>query len=234
MAGIDQYTKLLLHCDGADGSTSFPDSSDSGHTVTANGDAQVDTAQSKFGGASGLFDGNSDNLTIPDSDDWSLGSADFTLDWWIRFNAAIHNANYIGQIADGNNRWGCAYNSNVFYAMYIVDSATAKADYNKAWSPSTNTWYHIAVVRSGDDILWFVDGVEQNPTATVSLPAGYSLPNLGSVAHIGGYSNDGFFNGWMDEVRVSKGIARWTSNFTPPTASYSRPSGFGIGNPYIF
>src|SRR3990167_10480500 len=57
----------------------------SAHVITANGDAQIDTAQSKFGGASGLFDGTGDTLTIPDSDDFNFGAGDFTVEWFARF-----------------------------------------------------------------------------------------------------------------------------------------------------
>jgi len=78
MAVDDSYTKLLLHMDGADGSTTFTD--EAGHTVTANGNAQIDTAQNVFGGASGLFDGSSGYLTVPDSEDWNFGTGDFTFD----------------------------------------------------------------------------------------------------------------------------------------------------------
>lgn len=85
MAFIDTYTKLLLHCDGTDGSTTFSDNGVTGHTVTANGNAQIDTAQSKFGNASGLFDGTGDYLTIPDHADWNFGTGNFTIDAWIRF-----------------------------------------------------------------------------------------------------------------------------------------------------
>ena len=78
---------LLLHCDGTDGSTSFIDSSSSGHTVTAVGNAQIDTAQYKFGGASALFDGSGDYLTVPDSSDFNFGANPVTIDFWVKFNA---------------------------------------------------------------------------------------------------------------------------------------------------
>ena len=86
-AGGGAQTVLLLHCDGTDGATTFTDSSDTSHTVTANGNAQIDTDQSKFGGASGLFDGTGDYLSIPDSADWDFGTGDWTIDFLIRFNA---------------------------------------------------------------------------------------------------------------------------------------------------
>ena len=84
----DVNTLLLLHCNGADTSTTFIDSSRSHKTVTPNGNSQIDTAQSKFGGASSLFDGTGDYLSVPDSEDWNFGTGSFTFDFWVRFNAA--------------------------------------------------------------------------------------------------------------------------------------------------
>ena len=84
--GFDSYNKLLLHCDGAAGSTTFTDSSDSGHTVTANGSFELTTTDNewKFGGAGATADGTSGTwLSVPDSTDWAFGSGNFTLDMWI-------------------------------------------------------------------------------------------------------------------------------------------------------
>src|SRR3990167_5725818 len=75
----DSYTQLLLHCDGVDAATTFTD--EIGKAVTANGNAQIDTAQKKFGTASGLFDGTGDYLSLADSDDWNFGAGDFTIDF---------------------------------------------------------------------------------------------------------------------------------------------------------
>ncbi|MDI6787615.1 MAG: hypothetical protein QME51_04520, partial [Planctomycetota bacterium] len=83
--GIDDaYTKALLHFDGTDASTTFID--ESGKIWTRYGNAQIDTAQSKFGGASGLFDGAGDYITTPDHNDFNLGSGNFTVDLRVRFN----------------------------------------------------------------------------------------------------------------------------------------------------
>src|SRR3990167_5305793 len=87
---FDTDCVLMLHMDGTDGATTFTDSSDNAKTMTAVGNAQIDTAQSKFGGASGLFDGTGDWLTTPDSTDWDLGTGDFTIDFWIRFSSVAN------------------------------------------------------------------------------------------------------------------------------------------------
>jgi hypothetical protein len=90
---------------------------------------------------------------------------------------------------------------------------------------SKDTWYHIAIVRYGtgiNNVYAFVNGVSQTLTWHNSLAAAASMPDVGAVLTIGGsaYGGDSL-NGWIDEVRISKGIARWTANFTAPTSAYS-------------
>lgn len=85
MAVDDSYTKALLHFNGIDTSTTFRD--ESGKTWTGGGTAQLDTAQKKLGTASLLLDGNSDYISTPDHADFDVGSGDFTIDFWVRFNA---------------------------------------------------------------------------------------------------------------------------------------------------
>ena len=220
----DSYTKLMLHCDGADASTTFTD--EIGKTVTAVGNAQIDTAQQKFGTGSGLFDGTGDYLTVPDSDDWNFGTGDFTIDKRVRFNdIASSSRGFIGQYVDVDNQW-------YFYRdvddtklyFYAILGGVVKANYNVVWSPSINTWYHLALVRSGTNIYMFIDGVSQTLTVTTAISTN-SMPDLAAVLTIGTMGvGTKMMNGWMDEVRVSKGIARWTANFTPSTSAYATGS----------
>lgn len=216
--GIDAYTVLMLHMDGTDASTTFTDSSSSAKTATANGDAQIDTAQSVFGGASGKF--NSGGLTIPDSDDWTIDD-DYTVDFRLRFNS-VGTTQLVGTInvdPGGNYGWVLFYQSNVLY-FYISTNGTALPSISGSFSPSTGTWYHIAATRSGTTAYLFVDGVQ---IATGTLSDGY---NSTATFDVGKRSSGTAFqlNGWIDELRISKGIARWTSNFTPPTEAYSEVS----------
>lgn len=120
VGGNDQYTKLLLHCDGADASTTFTDASQAAHgNATPNGNAQVDTAQSKFGGASALFDGTGDFLSYADHADWHFGSGDFMADFWVRFNS-VSTAKFIGQWGGSTDLgWLIQYQS--FAASVLLD-----------------------------------------------------------------------------------------------------------------
>lgn len=227
--GNDSYTKLLLHCNGTDGSTSFPDASASNHTVTANGNAQVDTAQSKFGGASALFDGNGDYLSIPDNDDWHFMNGDFTFDCWARFANVTVERGLIGQNQDSNAYWDIYVTTdNKLLLEYRIGGAyRARFNMTNSYSFSINTWYHLAVVRSGSTCYMFVDGVSQAVTQQYAFDDA-NITNLTASFVVGTSGYVGFefyYNGHLDEIRLSKGIARWTSNFTPPTEEYSASGG---------
>lgn len=213
----DTYTKLMLHCDGTDTSTTFTD--EIGKTVTANGNAQIDTAQKKFGTASGLFDGTGDYLSVPDSDDWNFGTGDFTIDCQVRFNSVSGDQTIISQWGTGQEAWWLRYASTVLY--FGVNNASGYHSEN--WTPSTNTWYHIAVVRNGTNLKIYVDGVALSAGKDVT---GLDINNTTALLYVGSIqAGSGYeFNGWIDELRISKGIARWTANFTPPTSAYSATS----------
>jgi hypothetical protein len=226
LSGPDAYTVLLLHCDGADGSTTFTDSSSSAKSVTANGNAQIDTAQSKFGGASGLFDGTTDYLTLADSSDWAFGTGDFTIDFWVRFNGdSANDMRILRQFVDTDNYWEihktAGTSSGDFYFFYRNAAAT-KAYYKYTWDPSANTWYHIALVRNGTNFYLFLDGVLTSWTTVTTAISTNDLGDIGAGTLYIGASSDASksLNGWLDEFRISKGIARWTSGFSVPTEAY--------------
>lgn len=230
MSGLDNYTKLLLHCDGADGSTNFIDSSFSGKTITAVGNAQIDTAQYKFGGASALFDGNGDRLSVPDSDDWAFGSGNFTIDFWVRFNtfpAEGVRAMFYSQNDGAGNYMQFMIGLNSGVKQMLFRALASGIDITTGWfnvTMNTATWYHIALVRTGNDFKIFQDG-----TQIITITDTDAMPNITANLVIGDWAGQTGYclNGWIDEFRVSKGIARWTANFTPPTGPYSRAvSGF--------
>jgi hypothetical protein len=228
-APLDSNTKLLLHCNGADASTSFLDSSGQDHIMTANGTAQIDTAQKKFGSASGLFDGNSDYLTVDDSDDWYFGSNNFTIDCWVRFNAlpgeGLVAMLFCQKVDDSNLVFFGLYNNGAAKFWYFGARSTADGEYISVIKTATvvvDTWYHIALVRSGNDFKIFQDGVQVGTTVTDADP----VLNYASALAIGAQpaGDTHFLNGWIDEYRISNGVARWTTNFTPEMAEYEGSS----------
>jgi len=220
----DKYCVVMLHMDGLDGSTTFID--ESGKTWTPVGNVQIDTAQSKFNGVSGLFDGTNDYITTADSVDWRLDSGSnsnkWTVDFWVRFNGDPGTATqgFVSQWADVNNFWGIALAGNTLY-FNVRSGAAQLIEIFPAWNPAGDTWYHVAVIKDGTNgYMMFINGTQIGVTTTDTDP----MPDIASVLYVGGYFNavgaSFYLNGWLDEFRISKGIARWTANFTPPTKPY--------------
>ena len=217
MAVDDSYSKALLHMDGTDASTTFTD--ESGKTWTARGNAQIDTAQSVFGGASGLFDGTDDYIDTPDSNDWYLDDGNnanyWTIDFWVRF-ANTNIGGIVSQIKSATEWWSlhCSTGYLYFEAMY----GTPQISLYKAFSGSINTWYHAAIVKDGTTYRFFKGGVSLGTGTSTGV-----LQNYANSLYIGRGRNDSneyYLNGWLDELRISKGIARWTDDFTPPVYAY--------------
>lgn len=220
----DTYTKLMLHCDGTDASTTFTD--EIGKTVTAVGNAQLDTAQKKFGTAAILLDGTGDYATVPDNDDWNFGSGDFTIDFFIRWTGSVPtNQVFFSQATDGaggtTQYMRLRKNSNNLTFTVIDTGAVEVVNFSNSFSPSVDTWYHLMVVRNGSTWMVFIDGIKGSTTATsaTAYPNYSGVFSIGTLLQNGSTSED--VNGWIDEFRISKGIARYTANFTPPTAAYS-------------
>ncbi len=230
-SGNDANTVSLLHMDGTDAATSFPDcAAGSSHSWTANGNAQIDTAQSEFGGASGLFDGTGDYLTTADSSDWDFGTGDFTIDGWVRIPNTT-GGTVIGHNEGVNGEWEVYVNGANNYLAFegSFTDATAIQVRNTSNPIALNTWTHFAIVRSSNTLTMYASGT---PNGTQDA-TGKTL-NMIPTGGIGiGARNAGtsLYNGWIDELRVSKGIARWTAAFDPPTEAYTGACGGGMPRP---
>ena len=199
---------LLLRGDGANGSTTILDESYSPKTVTAVGNAQISTAQSKYGGSSILFDGTGDYLTVASNAGFVFGTGDFTVELWIR--TADTAGGLVTRIAGGAGNWDLVLNVS---SVYFQSQYNATNLYNRsATTILDNNWHHLAVCRSGTSHRCFFDGVQQGATVTDSNNySGTGDLRIGSDAY-------GDFNGYIDDLRITKGVARYTSNFTPPGA----------------
>lgn len=217
----DSYTRALLHMNGASGSTVFTD--ETGKTWSATGDAYLNISQSKFGGASLLVDGNGDYISTNDSADWDLGQ-NFTIDFWARFNQVPSATLLLGTNAMDSRYntpgWLVSYQQEVGGLRFSGCQGYASWPLNlfTPWTPQAGTWYHVAITRDGTNtIRTFINGQQ-----TGSLVNSYGLSSGTQNLFVGGINglSPGSLNGNIDEVRISKGIARWTANFTPPTHEY--------------
>ncbi len=209
----DEFTKLLLHFDG-----DFKDSSNSVHAIASNiGLASTPDSPLIPDSDIASFDGINDSLSIPDSNDWDMGTGDFTIDFWVRLDSGATGDNTIfwqGTNENMANFLDIDLNANklrLFLNNFSVQ-------HSLTWSPSFNTWYHVAVVRSGDTFTSFIDGTSIG-TTTDSDGWGNFLENF-IIGHRNNISTT-FLKGKLEEFRISKGIARWTANFTRPTEPHN-------------
>ncbi|HEX2994517.1 MAG TPA: LamG-like jellyroll fold domain-containing protein [Anaerolineales bacterium] len=215
----DNYTVVLLHMNGTDESTVFAD--ESGKEWTAAGNAQIDIAESKFGGASGLFDGSGDSISTPDHDNFHLSDHDWTFDFWVRFNTLSSDTNLITQYEDADNWmkvWVDTDPSRLYFAQTSGGEVTAQFYANAAFA--LNTWYHIVVERKGNSPKIAVNGTFRAVTEDVTI-ANKTFDNLDGALTLGMYEGLDLLDGQIDEFRFSNGIARWITNFTPPVSAYS-------------
>ena len=211
---------LLLHMDGASGSTTFTDSSGTPKTVTASG-ATISTTQSKFGGASGSF-GASAYATSPISSAFEFGTGDFCVEAFV-FITSFSNARIvgIGQGANGGGPytgWSLRITSTLV-GFYRYDGAT-ETDRSTSHSAAANAWHHIAVSRSSGTLNTYLNGTR---LASVTDTTSYNRINSDNL-EIGGVNFGGTtipLNGYIDELRITKGTARYTgSTITVPTAPF--------------
>lgn len=175
------------------------------------GDAQINTSAVKYGTGSIRFDGN-DYLVLPHSSELTLNSSDWTIEGWVNFSSG--------------NDW------SIFTKTSTVGSVTGlvlKGDSNRwvlqtagvnhfviSWTPTVGQWYHFAAVRNGNSATMYIDG---NAIGSGTLN---NTSDSGGRVYIGwNASQDEYLNGYLDDFRVTKGVARYTQNFTPPTSSLS-------------
>jgi hypothetical protein len=211
-------TVLLLKGDGTNGSTTILDGSKvagSPKTVTAVGNAQISTAiADPFGNSTKgviAFDGDGDRLTCTLAS--NIGTGDFTLEAWAYINVLTTNRPII-QIGDINNTLGILL--YVTSAGRIAIAANlVNAIIGTTQTVSTATWTHLAVTKSAGTIRTFVNGV--NDGSVSNSNSFINTVRIGSELFSGTTGTQ--LNGYLDEIRITT-VARYTANFTPPTAPF--------------
>jgi Domain of unknown function (DUF1833) len=204
-APIGGNTVLLAHFDGVDGATTTTDSGPNSHTITFAGGVEIDTAQSKFGGSSVLVPSGS--WTTDSSADFTWGTGDFSIDFWYRTADVTAQQNIIGWHANNVIYKPAGSSALIYYnSANVIITSTAIVN---------NTWYHGELSRSSGSTKLFINGTQEGST--------YADSNnyTGTVIKSPSDTGSGW---WLDEVRVLKGEAAHTANFTPETAAY------GAGN----
>jgi hypothetical protein len=227
-------TKLLLHFDGADDGTSFPDSSREGHSITRTGTV-TKTGQKKFGTASAYFDGN-DGLTTSDTSDFTFGTDPFTIECWVYVTsgAAFNtpSASDAGFLFCGDS--SATSTRSVEFTIYrgelragLYNSDSSSATYISGGTINDETWYHVALSRTASD-AWaiYVDGSRVATSSTTkTLPQNANSGQIAIGARIEGGSLGQYFDGYIDDYRITKGVGRYSgASFTAPTAAFTNPT----------
>lgn len=210
---------LLLGFNHSNGATSFTDDSGT-FTVTGENGGAVTTSQSKFGTGSldipGTTGAQRGQIAQAANAGFDFGSGDFTIECWARYVSG--NGTPAWHIFDANqtgtSRFILRYNATTTL-QFGINGGSTTIQHTYTWT--SGTWIHLAVTRSGNDYRMFVDGSPTSPTTDASaINAGTTALYIGNSD-----SNDGF-GGQIDEVRFTKGVARYTASFTPPSAAFPR------------
>jgi hypothetical protein len=220
----DPYQMLLVRGEGADGSKVFTDSSPKARPLTAGGNAFVDASASAAGNSSIGLDSAS-YVSAAASADFNYGTGPFTIDLWFA-PAALPPAGVqaallmqAGSNAADTTLGGAGLElfGNELYFVGNIGGTVYHPFYGNALhtQPLTaGTWYHAAVTRNNNTVTLFLNGVIQS-SAAVSGAANNSSGSL-SIGRYGDFNGD-YFTGWIDNVDVAKGIARWSSSFSTTT-----------------
>ncbi len=184
------------------------------HSLNGYGEAISD--KGAFG-SYGYFDGSGDYLSVPAHADWNFGAADFTFETWFRPEEVTSSTDYILSLDRSDNNIHLRIKDSKFNFGGST-SGTSRWNIDGTTTVAANQWYHIAGVRTGNTFKLFVNGIQEGGDDTYTGSAATD-PAIFIGLEDTGHSN--YFKGWLDETRISKGIARWTSNFIPETQPYS-------------
>jgi hypothetical protein len=207
---------LLLHGDGTNGSTTITDSSPRPKTVTAVGNAQISTAQSKFGGASIGCISPSGQLSVAASQEFAFDSGNFTIEFWYYPTTDTEQQSPFTQYTStqgiGSHGLFLNYATNTI-TWYLNGNASTRIT-QTGGLPALNAWTHIAGVRDSGVVKLYFNGVALADQETILSSMGKS----DAIFEFGSISAP--LVGYIDDIRITKGIARYTANFTPPTLPF--------------
>jgi hypothetical protein len=214
--------------------TGILDESSYARTLTAVGNAARTTAQFKYGIASLTFDGTGDRVTVPNTVDLQFAGGDFTVEGWFRFLVKTDTQALLGH-------WGGTTSTSSWFLFIIsgkltcrIGSGAVLTDVAATWVPTLGQWYHIAADRAGTTVRLYIDGVVVATNAAYSSP----LNNPTDVLSLGAIGSTNAqptfdFNGQMDEVRITKGLAQYAGAFTPPSGPFPRDTVGATARPYV-
>ena len=211
-------TKLLLPFDGSNGATTTSDLSDSNHSITFNTSDTVSTAQSKFGGSSAYV---TSYIRTSSSDVCNMGTGEFTIEGWFYLTSFSNSFSFFDQWAvDASGNWQIWHSTGAtgkirwyYSGVSLLQSTTTL---------SLNQWYHLAFVRSSGVLKIYINGTADVTTASFSSQYGKTGTLWMGKQHVNSLGTPLYY---IDDIRVTKGVARYTGNFTPPTTAHLTSAG---------
>ena len=215
----DTLTTILLEFDGTSSSNTFTDSSYYQCTMSAQGNAVVDTKNYKFStGGSIYFDGTNGGLFCAANSNFAFGTGNFTIDYFINYSSLTHTEGAIS-FSIGNNA-GSGDLGFYYYNSSLRININNAEQWIYGWVPNTGQWYHHAMVRKDGITKVYIDGQQLG----TDFPSSYNFSGYTegiTLGHAPGAPQPyATLHGRMDQFRVVNGSALWATNFTPPTTPY--------------
>jgi hypothetical protein len=215
--GVARYTTNFTTPSTALPSYRISDASSNSLSITPYGNTQINTTTVKYGTGSMYFDSNGDYLSIPYNSVFDFGTGDFTVEAWVyplSLTSAVNN--YLPLIETRNGVNSSSYVFGIYNGKLDTYYGNGGGRYTATSNTvSINNWQHIAIVRQSGTIMSFINGIKD--TTTASYTGSYTVQATSIL--IGKIMDGDMFNGYIDDFRVTKGLARYTANFTPPTAA---------------
>ena len=228
-AGDDQFAKVtaLFNFDGSDGDTTASglDASNKNLTVSYSSGDQLSNTQTKFGSTSLYV---ADNVTISSSDGFNMGTGDFTIEAWYYFTSFSNSFGHYDQ-------WNGSSTGSGNVQMWNSTSAQGKikwyydgsSNFTSSTTMSTGQWYHVAYVRESGTLKIYFNGTVDSNTQSYSGQLGKTGTLYFGDQHAGGGGAPQYY---IDDLRITKGLARYTSNFTAPTTAHLSSAGDSLKN----
>lgn len=208
--------RMLLHFNGANNSTTFTDSSQYAYAVTRAGSAKISTTQSKFGGSAGYFDGTGDYIYSDDTYP-AWGTSSLTVECFFRYTN------------DGTTQYvfDTRLNSGDLEPYVEVNNTTLSFGLQNTTAATTtvagDTWYHVAVTRDTDTWRFFLNGTKIGSNFTMTSSLARRALTIGTSKFNRDTGGTRHLTGYVDDFRLSVGVARYTSNFTVTTTQFPDP-----------
>lgn len=222
-----EYVKLLLHGDGFNGGNVFVDNSIFNSTIRLTaGTPTTSNTQLKFGQTSMYFP-NAAYITAPSSINFNFSTTNFTIEFWFYALNATVQQRFIGNQSGASfpsGSWAIGLsNPQPSGKIWLItnDNGTNRYVGPSTQTISNNTWYHYAVVRNGSSFTQYINGVADG---TLTFSGNLDVPGTSYPINVGGSgfntSTNETYTGYIDDLRITTGVARYTSNFSVPTAPY--------------